>query len=147
MDSIAMHVSRRNLIAGVAAAGVIAALAVAVKNPAAIGDSGSLIRDTFTGGRSASLATAEREAWQAAVGSDFAVGHTRMRLAGVRPLPRGGARPANLRQNPFIAVFELPMGQALPGNLVYSVRTARVPAFDMFLSQSNEAGRLLAVFN
>lgn len=147
MDDIGTRVSRRNLLAGAAAAGVVAALAVAIKNPAAVQSSGSMIRDALTGRRPASLATAERDIWQAAVGADFAIAHTRMRLAGVRPLPRGGRRPANLRQNPFIAVFELPVGQALPGNLVYSVRTARFPAFDMFVSEAGEAGRLLAVFN
>jgi hypothetical protein len=147
MDSTATRVSRRNLLAGLAAGGVIAALAVAVKNPAAIERSGSLVRDALSGGRAGSLATAERDVWRAAVGSDFSIGHTRMRLAGVRPLPRGGARPANLRQNPFIAVFELPMGQSLPGNLVYTARTARSAAFEIFLSESSDAGRLLAVFN
>jgi hypothetical protein len=147
MDSTATHLSRRNLLAGLAAGGVVAALAVAIKYPAAVQGSGNLIRDTLAGRRSHALATAEREAWQAAVGSDFTAGHARLRLAGVRPLPRGGPRPASVRQYPFIAVFDLPRGQSLPGNLLYTVRTARVPAFDVFLSETGSAGRLLAVFN
>ena len=42
MESKASSISRRNLLAGMAAGGVIAALAVAVKNPGTIGGSGSL---------------------------------------------------------------------------------------------------------
>lgn len=147
MESKASSISRRNLLAGMAAGGVIAALAVAVKNPGTIGGSGSLAGGPLGASRPGGLATAERSAWQAAVGSDFTIGHTRMRLAGIRPLPRHGARPANLRQSPFIAEFELPLGQSLPGNLLYSVRAARSAAFDIFMSEAGQAGRLLAVFN
>ena len=147
MDSPATRVSRRHLLAGVAAVGVVAALAVAVRNPAALERSGGLIADALTGRPSLSLATAEREDWQHTVGATFAIAHTRMRLAGVRPLPRTGPRPADVRQHPFLAVFELADGQALTGNLVYTVSTARSVEFELFLSESSDAGRLLAVFN
>ncbi len=148
MEGTGSRLTRRNLLGGFAAAGVIAALAVAIKNPAGVQGAGSRIREAFDGRpRRPSLATAESAQWQEAVGSDFAIGHTRMRLAGVRPLPKTGPRPSTVRQNPFIAVFELPLGQTLPGNLTYSVRTARSSAFNIFLSESSEARRLLAVFN
>ena len=148
--STSSHFSRRNLLAGLAAVGTFAVVAMAAKN-SRIARSSSL-RSISGGGsltRPASLATAEIEHWMAEVGSWFDIGYTRMRLAGVRALPVEGTRPAELRQRPFIAVFDLPQGEALPGNLVYRIANQRYPAFDIYLAEPDDQrlNRMLAVFN
>ena len=143
------HLSRRNLLAGFAAVGAFAVVAMAAKN-SRIARSSSL-RSTSGGARTrpASLATAEIEHWMAEVGSWFDIAHTRMRLAGVRALPVEGARPAEVRQRPFIAVFDLPQGEAMPGNLVYRIANQAYPAFDVYLAEPGDQSlhRMLAVFN
>lgn len=148
-SSTEKHLSRRNLIAGFAAVGAFAAVAMAAKS-GRIARSSSL-RGTTTGGRSrpASLATAEIEHWMAEVGSEFDIVHTRMRLSGVRALPADGERPAELRQRPFIAVFDLPQGEALPGNLLYNIVNRHYPAFDIYLAEPGDQSlhRMLAIFN
>ncbi len=85
----------------------------------------------------------------AEVGAEFEIAYTRMRLAGVRALPTAGARPPEIRQRPFIAVFDLPQGEALPGNLVYRIANRAYPAFDVFLAEPDDGrlNRMLAIFN
>jgi hypothetical protein len=148
-SSTEKRLSRRDLLAGFAAVGAFAAVAMAAKN-SRITRSSSL-RGTATGTRSrpASLATAEIEHWMAEVGSDFDIAHTRMRLSGVRALAAEGTRPAELRQRPFIAVFDLPQGEALPGNLLYHIANRNYPAFDIYLSEPGDQSlhRMLAIFN
>ena len=147
--STSSRLSRRNLLAGVAALGAFAVVAMAAKSSRT---ARSLSLRSTSGGaraRPASLATAEIEHWMAEVGSQFDIAHTRMRLAGVRALPAEGTRPAELRQRPFIAVFDLPQGEALPGNLVYRIANQAYPAFDIYLAEPSDQRlhRMLAVFN
>ena len=151
MSRIQAHMSRRNMLVGLAAAGVIGAIAMAAKTGG--GETGSTDAAASGAGgstRPASLATAEIEHWMAEVGASFDIAFTRMRLAGVTPLEIEGApRPANLRQRPFVAVFDLPQGQTLPGNLVYRIVTRNYPAFDIFLDEPAPTAlrRMRAVFN
>jgi len=150
MIAMDQALSRRKMLAVIAAAGTLAAIAMAAKNTSAFQRSTSLARPgSFGRVRPASLATAEIEYWQAEVGSDFDIAHTRMRLAGVRALEVAGARPPEIRQRPFIAVFELPQGEVLPGNLVYRIANRYYPEFDIFLAEPDGSSldRMLAVFN
>ena len=142
--------SRRALFGGVAAAGAFAGVVMAAKNTALVTRSTSLARAIFGGRvRSIALATAEMEDWMAAVGAEFDIGYTRIRLAGIRALADGGERPAGLRRRGFIAVFNLPQGEAMPGNLVYRIANPTYGAFDIFLAEpaDNRLNQMIAVFN
>ncbi len=143
------RLSRRDLLAGVTAIGAFAVVAMAAKK-SQLARSSSL-RSSASSARSRpdSLATAEIEHWMAEVGSLFDIAHTRMRLSGVRALTTEGPRPPELRQRPFIAVFDLPQGEALPGNLLYRIAHQRYPAFDIYLAEPDDQRlhRMLAIFN
>jgi len=144
-------VSRRKLLAGLTIGGGAAAVAMAAEDFAMLrGATGAIWQPPSRRARPASLATAEMDVWMAEVGTWFLIGHTRMRLAGIQPRPRlGAAAPAWVRKRPFIALFDVPSGEILPGNLVYTIRSAAYPPFDIFLDEpAPEApGRLRAVFN
>lgn len=99
-----------------------------------------------------SLADAGYDEWAAQVGSVFALGGgTRITLAGVRPLPSSGTRPAGLRRDrAFVAVFDSPRGQSLAGDLIYTANHPEYGPLPLFLSPTSDArtpGRMLAVFN
>lgn len=99
-----------------------------------------------------SLANAGYEEWAAQVGSVFTLGGgTRITLAGVRPLPSSGTRPAGLgRDRAFVAVFEPARGQSLAGDLIYTANHSEYGPLPLFLSAASDArtpGRMLAVFN
>ena len=137
------------MFGGVAAAGALAA-AMAAKNSAFVTRSASLARAIFGGRvRSVALATAEMEDWMAAVGAEFDIAYTRMCLAGVEALAEPGVRPAGLRRRGFVAVFTLPQGETLPGNLTYRIAHRSYGAFDIFLAEPSDdrLDRMTAVFN
>lgn len=148
-SSTKKRMSRRDLLAGFAAVGAFAVVAMAAKKSGMTRSPSLRGSKAGTRSRPASLATAEIEHWIAEVGSHFDIGHTRMRLSGVRPLPAEGPRPAEVRQRPFIAVFDLPLGEALPGNLLYRIAHQAYPAFDIYLAEPDDQSlhRMLAVFN
>ena len=148
-SSTEKRLSRRDLLAGFAAVGAFAVVAMAAKNSHIVRSTSLRRTATNTRSRPASLATAEIEHWMAEVGSDFDIAHTRMRLSGVRALTAEGPRPAELRQRPFVAVFDLPRGEALPGNLLYRIAHQAYPAFDIYLAEPDDRSlhRMLAVFN
>jgi hypothetical protein len=143
------RLSRRTLIAGTTVIATLAAAAFAAKS-GLVSRSTSLAR-AIAGGRlrSISLPTAEMEDWMAAVGAEFDIAYTRMRLAGVRALDGSGDRPAGLRRRGFVAVFELPQGESLPGELVYRIAHRSYGAFDIYLSQPADTrlNQMIAVFN
>lgn len=148
-DSHDASVSRRTVVGGLAAAGTIAAFAVAANEGAVpIGASASG-GGPFGGQGTSPLATAEVDAWQAVVGSDFGIARTTMRLVGVEPLASPGARPRGLRRKAFVAVFELPVLARLPGDLIYTISSAGRGTFDLFLVEGagRFTNRLKAVLN
>lgn len=139
--------SRRNVLIG---AGGLAGLAALVATPA--------LRPLLPGGvrrmldgraapGAAALARAEREQWSAQVGSTFDVAGQTLRLAGVRPLPSEGERPAGLRRQGFLAVFDVVGGGGLPGDLVYDLASRRHGALSLFLSATDDTARMIAVIN
>lgn len=145
------RLSRRTVVGGMATVGTIAAVGVVTQKGTALGGPDGLARTLVGGARPSSpLATAEMTAWQAAVGSEFAIARsTHMRLVGVQPLASRGARPRGLRRNAFLAVFELPAFAQLPGDLIYTLSNPAYGALDLFLVEGGARGaqRLHAVFN
>jgi hypothetical protein len=145
------RLSRRNLLGGLAVAGGLAAVAMAASKTAIVSRSTSLARAVLGGrARRVALASAEMEDWQAAVGMNFGIAdYLTMRLIGVRPLNSDGDRPAGLRRTAFVAVFELPAYEQLPGDLVYTISNPTYGAIDLFLSECAERNphRLKAIIN
>ena len=140
--------SRRTLIGGLAAAGTLAAVAITSNGGVseATGRIGSLLGIT----PQSPLATAEMDAWQAAVGTRFEVaGSITLRLVGIEPLTSVGARPPGLRRRAFMAVFERPGSATLPGNLIYRLSSATQGTLDLLLVEGagRAANRVFAVLN
>lgn len=136
------RISRRTLLAG---------LAVAMATNACSGSpSGSNGSPSSSAPLSVPLATAEMEAWVAAAGSQFNTAGYTLQLAGVEPLRLVGTRPAQLRQQPFIAIFDVPVGGNMPGNLIYRIFHRSIPTFDIFLTEASSPAyptRMYALFN
>lgn len=149
MERAASTISRRNVVAGLAGLAVTAVAATTLFQPSAGDGARRLLAGNRFTRRFLSLASAEQAEWAAQVGSDFTVeGGYRMRLVGVRPLASSGARPAGLsRSRAFAAVFEVAGGLTMPGDLIYTASHAQYGSLPIFLSQSGDPGRMLAVFN
>lgn len=141
--------SRRNLLGGFALAGALGAIAMAAKNSALVTRSTSLARSVLGGRpRSVSLATAEMVDWQGAVGMNFGIaGYLTMKLIGVRSFGPADERPTGVRRQAFVAVFELPAFEQLPGDLIYTVSNPTYGAIDLYLTECAERNprRLKAV--
>jgi hypothetical protein len=146
-----VRLSRRTVIGSVAAVGTLAAVGMVAQKGAVADSSNSFARALLGAAPGpASLATAEMERWQAAVGADFSLaGSSSVRLVGVQPLASSGARPRGLRRNAFVAVFELPAFAQLPGDLIYTLSSSAHGQLDLFLVEGvgRFANRLLAVLN
>lgn len=149
MEHAAAPLSRRNILVGLAGAAVTAVVATTALRPS-LGDRGRrlLASNSFTR-RFLSLAEAEQGEWQAQVGTDFAAegGYT-LRLAGVRPLPSGGTRPAEVtRERAFAAIFDVRGGLTMASDLIYTVTHPQYGRMPLFLSATADPKRMLAVFN
>lgn len=141
--------SRRTVVAGVAAAGTLAAVGIATSEgvvPLGADGPGAAL---FGSRATAPLMAGEIDLWQTAIGDSFGIASTSMRLIGVEPLASPGARPAGLRRRGFIAVFELSAFAQLPGNLIYTISSAGHGTFDLYLVEGTGrfANRLKAVLN
>ena len=142
--------SRRTLIGGMAVVGLVAsgfAARMAVRSSARL-------EEFFQPRRRAAalidLAHAEIDQWRAMVGRTFNVSGYQLRLSGVAPLAGGGERPSNLRQQGFVAVFDAPGRQTLPGDLLFSISGPQTTSFTIFLSNAGNRvrpGRMHAIFN
>jgi hypothetical protein len=148
MDQAARLISRRNILIGVTGAAVAGIVATSrLAQPVEQGARRLLASNRFTR-RFLSLADAEQAEWSAQAGSVFTVeGGYRLRLAGTRPLQSGGARPPGTRERAFLAVFDVLDGATLPADLIYSVRHPQYGRLPLFLSASDSAARMFAVFN
>jgi len=147
------HLSRRKmmLVTGGAVAGAGALIAAPFREKI-VATAREALTSTRLGRGLLSLAHAGYEEWAAQVGSVFTLGGgTRITLAGVRPLPSSGTRPAGLgRDRAFVAVFEPARGQSLAGDLIYTAIHREYGPLPLFLSAGGDArtpGRMLAVFN
>lgn len=142
MTRAEVHLSRRTILTGGMAAMALSAC-------------GSQSASTIFGGSGATatssappLATAEAEAWIAAAGTTFSAGGRPMRLAGVELIGAAGGRPAELRQQGFIAVFDMVDGAGLAGDQNYTITHATIPTFNIHLSNSaSSPSRMVASFN
>lgn len=101
-------------------------------------------------GKKATMAEADFEQWNAAVGSSFfaitEAGAIALKLVSVTALPIVGSRPASLRRQPFEAEFS-PEGDAkLPvGDRLYLMRQPGNGTFHLYFSPAHKA--LKAMFN
>jgi hypothetical protein len=149
MERAASTLSRRHLLAGVAGAAVVALVALPSWGPPAGDRARRLLAGNPLTRRFLSLAYAEMDEWAAQVGTGFTAssGH-RLRLAGVRPLPSGGRRPASVaRRRAFAAFFDITSGGAMAGDLIYQVRHRHYGTMPLFLTATSSPARMLAVFN
>ena len=139
-DSEVSGIDRRTLLAGIAGASALSACSGGIS----LLDAGA--------GASASaaprLATADADKWAAAAGSTFSTGGYTLRLAGIERIAQTGSRPDALRQQAFVALFDIVRGGFMPGDLIYRVTHATIPAFDIFLvNGASSPTRMHAFFN
>lgn len=151
MEKAEPRISRRTLLLAGGGAATVAALAAPLRKTIA-NRSKSLVRAQPWIWRATSLARASYEEWEALVGSVFSVGGgSQLRLAGIRALESGGARPPGLaRDRAFVAMFDTLAGGTLAGDLIYTAALGQYAPLPIFLSASNHPGtpgRMLAVFN
>lgn len=142
---------RMMLITGGAIAGASALIAAPFREEIAA-TARQVLTSTSLGRGLVSLANAGYEEWAAQVGSVFTLnGGTRLTLAGVRPLPSAGTRPAGLGRNrAFVAVFDPGRGQSAVPDLIYAASHPEYGPLPLFLSATSDPGaprRMLAVFN
>ncbi len=142
MADDALPISRRAVIAGMAGSVALAGCGGGIGGPSA--DAGGLT----AAAPAPPLSTAEADAWMAAAGTTFRAGAFTMRLDGVELIGAPGGRPEELRQQTFIAAFEIVSGGFMPGDLLYTLSHARIPTFDIFLTaDSANPARMRALFN
>ena len=142
MELVDTGLSRRQILAGLAGAMAVSACSA----------SSSADRAAATASQSATariqLATAEVGAWIPAAGTHFTTGPYSLVLAGVEQVASPGARPSDLRQQGFIAAFEIVQGGFMPGDLLYRLSSATTTTFDIFMTSSaTSATRMYALFN
>ena len=148
MDRAAPALSRRNILFGIAGIAVAGIVATSRLLPSAEHGTRRLLAGNRFTRRFLSLADAGQAEWSAQAGSVLSLdGGYRLRLAGTRALPSGGARPPGTRDRAFLAVFELLDGASLPADLIYSARHPQYGPLPLFLSATDNPARMLAVFN
>ncbi|MEA3038984.1 MAG: hypothetical protein QOE79_1497 [Sphingomonadales bacterium] len=136
-------ITRRAVVAGLAAAAGSTAIAAPARALTPRGASGSRAKGEF-------------QQWQSLEARSFRVaaenGSCALSLVAVRALPAKGARPAACsRPHAFLAVFEAPAAASRPaGDRTYAVQHPQLGTFPLFLGVGDrEAGkqRFVAVFN
>lgn len=136
--------TRRTVVAGLCASGLVTACSSS-RAPEAEPDP-----QAKAAAQGQALATGNMDRWARMVGGEFDASGFRLKLAGVRPLPSSGERPANVaREAAFLAVFEVLGGGQMPGDLIYAMRSS-THALDVFLLSGATAefpNRMHAVFN
>lgn len=144
MAEILSHFARRNMLIGLA--GGAAAIA------ATIGSTGGafarIVGQSNAGRRNLALGRAGYDAWSAQVGSTFTAQSGQvLKLVDVESLPAKGAKPRHVREQAFVARFEVSSGDALPEE-IYRVAHPSGGTFEIFLTKSGPAqpDRMLAVF-
>lgn len=145
MNASIASLSRRNLIAGACASGMLAACSRTSPPEEPEAD---LSVSAAAAGRA--LAHGAMQDWAGMVGTVFRTGGGgTLRVAGVQPLQSGGDRPADLaRAAAFLVVFDA-IG-AVPGNLIHRIEAPGYGPLDVFVADAASAefpARMHAVFN
>ena len=132
--------SRRNMMIGLVG-GAAATAAVAAMAGAARAQGG--------GKKAVALNTAAYDDWSAQVGSNFTAhtGHV-LRLVDVHAYPSADSRPSGVREQGFVARFDITRGGALQSGR-YLVAHPRGGTFEIFLTSGGPVMplRMLADFN
>jgi len=149
MAQVRSHLSRRNMLIGLAGGAAATAGTVATNGFSESASFANLLRPAGIGHNGAPLPYGEYGDWKSQVGSSFKThsGHV-LKLADVQAFREQGTRPAELRDRAFVARFDITEGGALVDDL-YGVAHAEGGVFDMFLSSAGPDMplRMLAVFN
>ena len=110
-----------------------------------------VVASTELGRAVLNLADGTYQEWLNEVGATFSISAIRnMQLVGVRPLPTSGAKPDNVRQQGFVAMFDPVGSQAITPNALYALYHSSYGAMLIYLSRSTDPAtprRVLAVFN
>ena len=134
-------IDRRTMLVGLAGASALSACSGGIS----ILDAGAGASASAAAPR---LATADADKWAAAAGSTFSAGGYTLRLAGIERIAQAGSRPDRLRQQAFVALFDIVRGGFMPGDLIYRISHATIPAFDIFLvNGASSPTRMHAFFN
>ena len=142
-------VNRRNILLGLAGGAVVAGGA-AVQQTGGAGSFAELLRPTGLGRRGVFLATANKDDWALQVGTFFTAGSGQvLKLVDVQGFREQSNRPAGLRNQAFVARFDIASGGQLPGSQLLTVSHKEGGTFDILMSAANPARplRMLAVFN
>lgn len=144
MAEILSLFSRRNMLTGLAGG--------AAATAALIGTTGGafarVLKPSNAARRNVALGAAGYDAWSAQVGSKFMASSGQvLKLVDVESLPAKGVKPRNVRDQAFVARFEVSTGGTLPEQL-YRVAHPEGGTFEMFLTRTgpDQPQRMLAVF-
>ena len=149
MAQVRQHISRRNVLIGLAGGAAATAGGVATNGFSESPSFANLLRPAGIGHNGGPLAHGEYDDWKSQVGSSFKVHSGQViELVDVQAFPQKGRRPGGLRDRAFVARFDVTEGAALVEDL-YGVAHAERGAFDMFLTNAgpDKPLRMLAVFN
>jgi hypothetical protein len=149
MAEVRSHLSRRNMLIGLAAGGVATAGTVATQGFAESGSFASLLRPIGRAPSGLPLRYASYRDWKAQIGSRFTAHSGQvLELVDVQAFSHEGDRPSTIRDRGFVARFDIVKGAALPDDL-YAFAEAGGGVFDMFMSNAgpDKPLRMLAVFN
>ena len=146
MDYLGLF-SRRNMLLGLGGATAAGAATVGGGSTASFFE--QILRPSEGGRTDVALRSAAYNDWAAQVGSNFTAhsGHV-LKLVDVQRFGNKGARPHNLRQQAFVARFDISRGGGLPEEL-YRVAHPNGDTFEMFLTKGSpdKPLRMLAVFS
>ncbi len=142
-------VNRRNILLGLAGGAVVAG-GFAVQQTGGAGSFAELLRPVGLGRDGVYLATANKDDWAIQVGTFFAASTGQvLKLVDVQGFVEQGRRPSGLRNQAFVARFDITSGGRLPGSQLLTVSHKTGGTFDIFMTGDNPARplRMLAVFN
>jgi hypothetical protein len=139
--------SRRNMLLGLG--GATAAAGVVTVGTGAAGPFAEFLRPVAGGRSDAALYAAGYADWRTQVGTNFTAHSGQvLKLVDVQGFSNKGPRPSNLREQAFVARFDIGVGEALAEG-VYTVAHPAGGTFDMFLTKGSpdKPLRMLAIFN
>jgi hypothetical protein len=148
MVQVRSHLSRRNMLIGLAGGAAATAGTLATHGFTESASFANLLRPVGLGPSGAPLATAGYADWANQIGSSFTAHSGQvLKLVDVQGFPQKGARPGNLRDRAFVARFDISKGASLSEDL-YRVAHPEGGTFDIFLTQDSpdKPLRMLAVF-
>ena len=149
MAEVRSHLSRRNMLIGLAAGGAATAGTVATQGFSESPSFANMLRPAGLAPCGLPRRYAGYSDWKSLVGSNFTAhsGET-LKLVDVQAFPHEGSRPSTIRDRAFVARFDITKGAELGENL-YGLAHPVAGAFDIFMSKSgpDKPLRMLAVFN